>query len=141
MAVLDGIALPPKWLITSRLLAGWPIDADHTLELWPHGRTADGRIRWLYRLAHRNRTIFSATDIASPVGIVLSTSALISSAMTVLNYLTLRPGDTEAEYFDGYTRTQITWRDRFAEELSLYALEDACGYCGGNHPSSGCGTE
>ncbi|WP_433432018.1 hypothetical protein [Nonomuraea sp. CA-141351] len=140
MAVLDGITLPVRWRITSRLLAGWPIDADHLLELWPHGRTCDGRIRWLYRLSHRNRTIFSDTDISSPVGTVLSTHTLISSATAVLSYLTLRPGDTDADYFDAYTPAQIAWRDRFAEELSLHALEDVCGYCGDGHASPGCET-
>jgi hypothetical protein len=139
MAVLDGITLPPRWRITSRLLAGWPIDAEHLLELWSHGRTADGRIRWLYRLSRRNRTIFSATDISSPLGTVLTADALIACARTVLTFLTLCPGDTDAEYFDGYTRAQITWRDRFAEELSVYAREDRCGYCGGEHASPGCG--
>lgn len=139
MAVLDGIILPPRWRITSRLLAGWPIDNEHLLELWPHSRTQDGRPRWLYRLSRRNRTIFTATDISSPTGTVLSTGALISSARTVLRFLTLCPGDTDAEYFDTYTRTQLEWRDRFAEELALYALEDVCGYCGGGHASPGCG--
>ncbi|MFG1705423.1 hypothetical protein ACFLIM_19715 [Nonomuraea sp. M3C6] len=139
MAVLDGIALPPRWRITSRLLAGWPIDEGHLLELWPHGRTPEGRIRWLYRLSYRNRTIFSATDISSPAGTVLSTCTLITSATTVLRFLTLCPGDTDAEYFDSSTRTQINWRDRFAEELSLYAMEDVCAYCGGDHASPGCG--
>ncbi|GAA3624689.1 hypothetical protein GCM10022419_132850 [Nonomuraea rosea] len=121
------------------MLAGWPIDEGHLLELWPHSRTAEGRLRWLYRLTRCNRTVFSATDITSPVGTVVSTSALISSATTALRFLTLRPGDTDAGYFDAYTRTQITWRDRFAEELSLYAQEDACGYCGRQHSSPGCG--
>jgi hypothetical protein len=139
MAVLDGITLPPRWRITSRLLAGWPIDAEHLLEVWPHSRTGEGRLRWLYRLSRRNRTIFTAIDISSPTGVVLSTDALISSATMVLSYLTLRPGDTDAEYFDTYTRAQLAWRDRFAEELALYALEDTCGYCGGDHASPGCG--
>ncbi|MEQ4720916.1 hypothetical protein [Nonomuraea sp. B19D2] len=138
MAVLDGIALPTRWQITSRLLAGWPIDASHLLELWPHSRTDDGRIRWLYRLSRHNTTIFSATDISSPVGVVLSADTLIKSATTVLSYLTLRPGDTDADYFDAYTPAQLAWRDCYAEELSLYALEDLCGYCGADHLSPGC---
>jgi hypothetical protein len=140
MAVLDGIALPPRWRITSRLLAGWPIDDDHLLELWPHGRTEDGRIRWLYRLSRHNQSIFSATDISSPTGAVLTTSALITTAQTVLSFLTLRPGDTDAEYFDRYTRAQRDWCEGYAEELSLYALDDVCGYCGGGHVSPGCGS-
>ncbi|MGP4104171.1 hypothetical protein [Nonomuraea sp. KM90] len=140
MAVLDGITLPQRWRITPRLLAGWPIDTDHLLELWPHGRGNDGRTRWLYRLSRRNRTIFSATDISSPVGTTLSTDTLITTARTVLSFLTLSLGGTDAEYFDAYTRTQLNWRDQFAEELSVYALEDVCGYCGGEHASPGCGT-
>ncbi|NJP91615.1 hypothetical protein HCN51_19485 [Nonomuraea sp. FMUSA5-5] len=140
MAVLDGIALPPRWRITSRLLAGWPIDDDHLLELWPHGRTEDGRIRWLYRLSRGNQTIFSATDISSPTGTKLSTDTLISTARTVLSFLTLREGDTDAEFFDHYTRTQRKWRESYAEELSLYALYGVCGYCGEEHPSPGCGS-
>ncbi len=140
MAVLDGISLPPRWRITSRLLAGWPIDDDHLLEVWPHGRDEDGRIRWLYRLSRGDRTIFSATDITSPARAGLSTGTLIIAARTVLSFLTLCPGDTDAEFFDGYTRTQLDWRDQHAEELSLYAQEDSCGYCGGPHPSPGCGT-
>jgi hypothetical protein len=140
MAVLDGIALPPRWRITSRLLAGWPVNEDHLLELWPYGRTDDGRIRWLYRLSHRNRTIFSATDISSPVGTMPATDALIITARTVLSFLTLRSGDTDAEYFDHYTRAQLEWRDGYAEELALYTLDDTCGYCGGHHPSPGCGS-
>ncbi|MGW3347878.1 hypothetical protein ACWDA3_31675 [Nonomuraea rubra] len=140
MAALDGITLPPRWRITSRLLAGWPIDEDHLLELWPHGRDEDGRIRWLYRLSHRTQAIFSASDISSPAGATPSTDTLISTARTVLSFLTLRPGDTDAEYFEHYTRAQRDWCESYAEELSLYALDDVCGYCGEGHASPGCGS-
>ncbi|NRQ38794.1 hypothetical protein HII36_44275 [Nonomuraea sp. NN258] len=141
MAVLDGIALPPRWHITSRLVAGWPIDDQHLLELWPYGRTDDARFRWFYRLSRRNRTIFTGTDITSPARALLTTDALISAALAVLNVLTLQPGDTDAEHFAADTRTQADWRERFAEPLSLYALEDVCGYCGADHPSPSCGKE
>ncbi|MFI6326513.1 hypothetical protein ACIBG8_53955 [Nonomuraea sp. NPDC050556] len=138
MPILDGLALPQGWRISSRLLAAWPIDAEHQLELWPTGRTDDGRTRWHYRLSSKNRTIFSAQDITSGAGAVLTTDELIRSARTILAFLTLCPGDTDAEYFDAYTRTQITWRDSHAEDLSLFAMDDLCGYCGGDHPSPGC---
>ncbi|MFE3452476.1 hypothetical protein ACFXJ8_26495 [Nonomuraea sp. NPDC059194] len=138
MPTLDGLKLPQGWRISSRLLAAWPIDHDHQLELWPAGRTEDGRIRWHYRLSRKNRTIFAASDITSGVGAVLTAAELISAARTVLSYLTLRPGDTDREYFDVYTRTQLDWRDEFAEDLSLYAMDDLCGYCGGDHPSPAC---
>lgn len=138
MIVLDGIALPYRWMITSRLLAGWQIDDQHLLEIWRHGRTEDGRIRWHYRLSRRGRTIFSGTDISSPVGATLSAETLVSAARTVLSFLTLSSGDTDMEYFDNYTKAQLRWRDRYAEDLGLYALDGMCGYCGHDHPSPGC---
>ncbi|MEV7012697.1 hypothetical protein [Streptosporangium sp. NPDC051022] len=138
MPVLDGVILPSRWRISSRLLAAWPIDEDHLLEIWPAGYR-DGRIQWYYRLSRKRRTIFAASDIRSAAGTVLSTQELVNAARSVLAFLTLRPGDVEAEYFDAYTATQLTWRDRYAEELAAFAMEDTCGYCGStDHPSPGC---
>ncbi|MBT2233220.1 hypothetical protein [Nonomuraea sp. NEAU-A123] len=141
MAVLDGISLPPRWRITSRLFAGWPIDHQHLLELWPHGRTSDGRIRWFYRLSRYRRTVFSATDISSSVGATVCPETLINAAQTVLAFLTLGPNDTDAEFFANYTPAQLEWRDQYAEELSIYAMDGLCGYCGSDHASSGCTRE
>ncbi|MFD0883007.1 hypothetical protein ACFQ08_00285 [Streptosporangium algeriense] len=138
MPVLDGIVLPARWMISSRLLAAWPINDDHLLEVWPAGHQ-DGRIRWYYRLSRKSRTIFAASDICSAAGTVLSTQELARAARSVLAFLTLRPGDVEAEYFDVYTATQLAWRDRYAEDLAVFALEDVCGYCGSaTHSSPAC---
>jgi hypothetical protein len=138
MPIINGIALPPGWQISGRLLAAWPIDDQHTLELWPTERTDDGRLRWHYRLTRQRRTIFTASDICSPVGAMLSTDELIRTARSVLSFLTLREGDTDAEYFATYTRTQLNWRDEHAEHLGLYAMDGLCGHCGDEHLSSGC---
>ncbi|GII52831.1 hypothetical protein Pth03_12200 [Planotetraspora thailandica] len=138
MAMTHALTLPPGWIINSRLVPGWQIDADHLLEIDAADRTDEGRIRWRYRLSRRRRTIFAASDVCSGVGAVLSGEELISAARTVLRYLTLQPGDTDAEYFDAYTRTQRDWRDRYAEDLSIYAMDGWCGYCGGDHLSPGC---
>ncbi len=138
MAMTHALTLPPGWIISSRLVPAWQIDADHLLEVEAAGRTDEGRIRWRYRLSRRRRTIFAGSDICSGVGAVLTPGELISAARTVLHYLTLRPGDTDADYFDFYTRVQLEWRDRYAEELSIYAMDEWCGYCGGDHASPGC---
>ncbi|MEU6429715.1 hypothetical protein ABZ860_27800 [Microbispora sp. NPDC046973] len=138
MAMTHALTLPPGWIISSRLVPAWQIDTDHLLEVEAAGRTDEGRIRWRYRLSRRRRTIFSASDICSGVGAVLTPDELISAARTVLHYLTLRPGDTDADYFDSYTGAQLEWRDRYAEELSIYAMDEWCGYCGGDHASPGC---
>ncbi|MEO3810740.1 hypothetical protein ABGB17_17200 [Sphaerisporangium sp. B11E5] len=139
MTAREYVALPPGWMISSRLLALWPIDDDHSLELGPCGRTPEGRLRWYYRLARKNDTVFAGTDIASGVGGTLTTNELVNAARAVLSLLTLRPGDTDREYFYAYTEDQRNWCDAHAESLSIYAMEDVCGYCGGvDHPSPGC---
>lgn len=43
---------------------------------------------------------------------------------TLLSFLSLRPGDTDSEYFDSYTERQIAWRDERAETLSMYAIDE-----------------
>lgn len=47
------------------------------------------------------------------------------SAKSLLAFLTLRDGDTDAEYFANYTPAQIAFRDSFdCEQLQLYTLDD-----------------
>lgn len=41
----------------------------------------------------------------------------------VLNWLTLRPGDTDSEFFDDYTKRQLDFANEHAETLGLYGLE------------------
>ncbi|MFD1935113.1 hypothetical protein ACFSKW_26925 [Nonomuraea mangrovi] len=133
------LILPTGWIISPRLMPAWPIDADHVLELVPAERTSDGRIRWRYRLTRKRRVIFSASDIYSSVGAMLSTAELVNAARTVLAFLTLDAGDTDADYFTDYTKAQLAWRDTHAEGLSLFAMDGLCGYCGSEeHPSPGC---
>lgn len=44
---------------------------------------------------------------------------------SLLGFLTLRPGDTDDEYFEGYTPRQMAWVESYAEELSLWADDEA----------------
>lgn len=41
----------------------------------------------------------------------------------VMNFATLRPGDTDRNYFDDYTDVQMHFATHHAEVLSLYASE------------------
>ncbi|MFF3667474.1 hypothetical protein [Microtetraspora malaysiensis] len=141
MTMTYALALPVGWIISSRLMPAWPIDTDHLLELEAAGRTDEGRIRWRYRLSRSGRTIFAASDICSGVGGDLTAQELVSVARTVLCFLTAGEGDTDAEFFADYTPAQLAWRDECAEELSVYAMDGWCGYCGGDHPSPGCSSE
>ena len=42
---------------------------------------------------------------------------------SVMLFLSLRPDDTDADYFDGYTERQLAWCDARAEELAMLAEE------------------
>ncbi|MEU7894215.1 hypothetical protein AB0B45_15300 [Nonomuraea sp. NPDC049152] len=104
------LILPTGWIISPRLMPAWP-----------------------------GRVIFSASDVFSSVGATLSTAELVGAARTVLAFLTLDAGDTDADYFTDYTKAQLAWRDTHAEGLSLFAMDGLCGYCGSeDHPSPGC---
>lgn len=42
---------------------------------------------------------------------------------SLLGFLTLRPGDTDCDYFADYTDRQLAWCDKHAEALQLYGME------------------
>lgn len=45
-------------------------------------------------------------------------------ARALLGFLSLRPGDTDAEYFENYTPEQMEFAQAHGETLSLYAMDD-----------------
>jgi hypothetical protein len=45
----------------------------------------------------------------------------------VMGFITLRPGDTDKEYFDGYTVEQMEWVEQEAEQLQMWGMEEAIG--------------
>lgn len=56
---------------------------------------------------------------ASPVHAIDSDECL----RALLSFLTLRPGDTDREYFDSYTPEQMDFAQGPAEQLSLWTLD------------------
>lgn len=73
----------------------------------------------------RPRTIvlFTGEDFAGSPMHADDSDACCASLMT---FLTLRPGDTDADYFDSYTETQRAFCDSHAEALGCY-LSDRFG--------------
>jgi hypothetical protein len=66
-------------------------------------------------------TIFQGEDFAcSPMNAIDSDESL----RALLTFLTLRPGDTDAEYFENYTQAQLDFANEHGEILSMYAMED-----------------
>lgn len=96
-----------------------------TLTLWDtYQRGADGKSRLAYRLnRHENgttTTIFSGADFCcSPCHCVDSDCTIES----IMGFLTLRPGDTDSEYFDDYTPAQLEFCENDAE--ALYCVVDS----------------
>lgn len=80
----------------------------------------DGRDYLTYRLTMREPgkplvTLFEGSDFGcSPIDSIDGNDAVVA----LMGFLTLRPGDTDAEYFAEYTDVQRDFCDRFAETLS-----------------------
>jgi hypothetical protein len=48
----------------------------------------------------------------------------LETAKSLLTFLTLKPGDTDSDYFEDYTPRQMEWcQSMDCENLSLYAME------------------
>lgn len=64
--------------------------------------------------------IFCGEDFgSSPLDAIDSDAALRS----LLGFLTLRPGDTDPDYFAAYTDAQLAFTAEHAESLSFYAMD------------------
>jgi hypothetical protein len=73
-----------------------------------------------YRLTARKNgatdTIFEGEDFAcSPIHAIDSDDTVAS----LMNFLTLRPGDTDSDYFANYTAEQLAFCEHHAEHLGL----------------------
>ena len=102
------------------------------LVLWYTGR-AIARCRYPkeaigYRFSEilangKRRTIFEGEDYGcSPMHSIDGDESVAG----LLNFLTLRKGDTDADYFENYTKRQIAFRDTHAEAVSgeIYRFRD-----------------
>jgi len=95
----------------------------YTLETWetekrhPRGTDMIG-----YRLtAPDGNVLFEGEDFScSPMDAIDSDESL----RALLGFLTLKPGDTDQEYFDKYTEAQMAWCQSFdCDAMGLWAME------------------
>jgi hypothetical protein len=99
---------------------------DYALLTWDTGRydrRGQSYIGYAFYRVTEVEPIFAAEDFAgSPMHADDSDETL----RCLLGFLTLRKGDTDADYFDAYTARQLEFRDGpDIEELGLWALDDA----------------
>jgi hypothetical protein len=83
---------------------------------WQH----HGRTRIAYRFWHNGTLIFEGTDFTcSPMHADDSNE----SVAALLSFLSLKPGDTDREYFEDYTPEQMEWCRQHGEDLSMIVIE------------------
>jgi hypothetical protein len=101
--------------------------ATFRLETWTTGSMDErGQSRIAYKLTQvgpemrygilRRDTIFHGTDFC---GSPLHADDSDATMAILMNFLTLRPGDTDADYFKDYTDAQKAFCQEHAEALSM----------------------
>jgi len=98
--------------------------AGYTLVLWDDAPCCEymSQHRLRYLMADREgRVLFEGADFGcSPMHAIDSDECL----RALLGFLTLKPGDTDDEYFSNYTKDQMAFAEGDAEELSLWAIDE-----------------
>jgi hypothetical protein len=95
------------------------------LEMWATSRRLAGRDCLGYQLTMREPggpkvTLFEGEDFGcSPCHAVDSDEAVA----TLMRFLTLRPGDTDQEYFAEYTPAQLDYCGAHAEALGMEVMD------------------
>jgi hypothetical protein len=95
-----------------------------TLTTFDTGDPGNGHYRLAYRLTMREAgvttVLFEGNDFGcSPLHAIDSDDTIAA----LMSFLTLRPGDTDADYFDSYTDVQRAYCDQHAEALAWTVLE------------------
>ena len=108
--------------VTMRPYRNQSHDKTFTLNTWDTGRTDSlGRSILHYQFQQGDKLLFEGSDFCcSPMHAIDSDETL----RALLGFLTLRKGDTDAEYFENYTQEQLDFADEHAETLQMYTLED-----------------
>jgi hypothetical protein len=107
------------------------LETGHTLHTWDTGRidwTRFGHPAWIgYEFRDPSGTVlFTGSDFhCSP----LDADDSDACVRALLGFLSLRPGDTDAEYFAGYTAAQLAFAESGDAELIafLFGCDDADG--------------
>jgi hypothetical protein len=90
------------------------------LELYDTFQVRRGKSILAYRFFHNGVAVFEGDDFGpSPLHAIDSDETVAG----LLAFLSLRPGDTDPDYFADYTEDQMTFALHYGEELSLY-VED-----------------
>lgn len=102
------------------ILAHW-VHGTWDLVTWDtHDRDWRGQSVIGFRFADAGEVIFEGDDFCGSPMHADDSDATIAALLT---FLSLKPGDTDAEHFEGYTARQLEWADHNGEELGAVAYE------------------
>lgn len=98
------------------------LESGHVLRTWDTGRTRNGRTCIGYELREPSGAVLFAGDDfrGSPMHADDSDATL----RALLGFLTLRPGDTDREYFDDYSERQLAFATSNTAELLAFIYSD-----------------
>jgi len=104
-------------------LSTWRSDADgFRLELFDTYQVRRGKSVLAYQFFHNDVLVFEGDEYGCAPSHAVGGDLSIAS---LLFFLSLKPGDTDSEYFERheYTREQLEWAKSHGEELGLLADE------------------
>lgn len=79
-----------------------------------------GKFVLAYQFFHGDRLVFEGEDFyCSPLH-AIDSDATVGGLLT---FLSIRPGDTDSEYFENYSKEQLEWANEWGETLGIYADE------------------
>lgn len=79
-----------------------------------------GQTRIAYSFRHQGEVVFQGADFC---GSPLHADDSDATLGALLSFLSLRPGDTDPEYFASYSPAQLSFAREHGEYLSILALE------------------
>lgn len=101
---------------TGRLLYEERVD-EHLVELFDEG-TKGGRPSLGFRVHTDDTLVWQGHEFTPSGGVEPASTEAVAELLT---WVTLRPGDTDDEFFDGHTAEQHDWLARHADDLSAFA--------------------
>jgi hypothetical protein len=91
------------------------------LIIWDAGVTQDGRNLVGYRLSEvGGEVLFTGEDFSPSPHIAIDADEVIAC---LVGFLTLKPGDTDPDYFAKYTQAQLDFAHAHGDALMLEATE------------------
>lgn len=108
------------------------LDYNHTFELkvWDLNEPMGSHHKLAYRFNHVKKSretgkkyttcLFYTEAFGCPMSQAVDSN---ETTLSILQFITMRPGDVENDYFEEYNENQLEFVDMFAEEINFRAMQ------------------